>query len=168
MLENDKLEQKKRSSTAYAFTSSQLTSAMNTLDIIKAKSATLSRKQASQIQQQQQQQHQQQQQNNKITSFQSSNRPTVSKYKHQIGYKKSVTLSLFNSKWDVLRNRGGSSMTSRSLKLSKALELDAECKNNENLRLLVQLFWICICLLGVFSIDITRLFLKIFTAKIEN
>lgn len=150
MLEDDKLEQKKRSSTANAFTSSQLTSAMNTLDMIKAKSATLSRKQASQIQQQQQQQHQQQQ-NNKITSFQSSSRPTVSKYKHQIGYKKSVTLSLFNSKWEVLRNRGGSSMTSRSLKLSKALELDADCKHNksnENLRLLVQLFWICICLLG--------------------
>lgn len=142
---NDEIEaaQKKRSSTANAITSSQLTSAMSNLEMIKAKSATLSRKQASQIQLQQQQQHQQ----NKTIH---SNR-YVSKYKHQIGYKKSVTLSLFNTKWEVLRDRAGNS-TSRSLKLSKTLEQDPvhdiKQKNNESLRLLVQLFWTCICLLG--------------------
>lgn len=116
---------------------------MSNLDIIKAKTATLSRKQASQIQQHQQQQQQQ------AKTIQ-SNRSSVSKYKHQIGYKKSVTLSLFNSKWTVLRDRAGH-LTTRSLKLSKSLQLDPahdfKQKNNEHLRLLVQLFWTCICLL---------------------
>jgi hypothetical protein len=147
-ISDEQQQQKKRSSTANAITSTQLSSAMNNLDIIKAKSATLSRKQASQIQQQQKQQQQQQ---TKMSIIQQHR--LVSKYKHQIGYKKSVTLSLFNSKWHILQERAANLTSRTTPKLNKHLDLvgqdsTVKTKSNENLRLLVQLFWTCICLLG--------------------
>lgn len=124
---------------------------MTNLDIIKAKSATLSRKQASQIQQQQQQ----------AAKGAQQQRHTTCKYKHQIGYRKSTVLSMFASKWQALHERAanGESVTAKgvpivhkSLDLSEGAQDSAGTKNkavaNENLKLLVQIFWTCICLLG--------------------
>ena len=93
------------------------------------------------------------------------------KYKHQIAYKKSLTLSLFNLKWQILEDRIGKSgliNNSRFLGYQSHLNLNSnfanrndknskhlasrktnnpQNKNAENLRILVKIFWTCICLL---------------------
>jgi len=97
------------------------------------------------------------------------------KYKHQIAYKKSLTLSLFNVKWQILEDRIGKSAFKNSstinnrflayqsnINLNSNLSNSKNSKNNltsrkttssnqnknaENLRILVNIFWTCICLL---------------------
>jgi hypothetical protein len=96
------------------------------------------------------------------------------KYKHQIAYKKSLTLSLFNVKWQLLEDRIGksalrnsSTINSRFLAYQSNINLNSNLcngknsknnlasrrtsgnqnKNAENLRILVNIFWTCICLL---------------------
>ena len=92
------------------------------------------------------------------------------KYKHQIAYKKSLTLSLFNLKWQILEDRMGrgsvannNNNNNRSLLCPSNFNVSSEnkaasksgarrvnsasVKNGDNLRTLVKIFWTCICLL---------------------
>ena len=133
---------------------SELSSGIKQMDVIKQKSATLSRKQVNQMMM--------------------MNRPIElqrfsTKYKHQISYRKCLTLSLFNYKWQVLQDRVGSSIlpnskkttTSKYFPILNCEEQQREKKNqhqtekcvsiglsNEvNMKILSQIVWVCMCLL---------------------
>ena len=66
-------------------------------DLLKNKSATLTRKEANEIM------------SAKKSSLKSPIKLQNTKYKHQIAYKKSLTLSLFNHRWQLLQERIGNS-----------------------------------------------------------
>ncbi len=106
-------------------------------------------------------------QNKKLKDANVNKSKLNTKYKHQIAYKKSLTLSLFNLKWQILEDRIGKSglsnnsrflayqsnlnfansneKTTRNLAARKSN--NPQNKNAENLRILVNIFWTCICLL---------------------
>lgn len=116
---------------------------INNLDVIKAKTATLSRKQVNQL----------------MSNSKSSEHRLSTKFKHQISYRKSLTLSIFNYKWQILQDRlAGSNLSTRKNpkifayfnQINAAQKSSNPANSNqpsENLRLLVQIFWTSICLL---------------------
>jgi hypothetical protein len=131
------IEQKKKSATAVI-----------TSDLIKSKTATLSRRLTSE------------------NTCQTKVSKSSTKYKHQIAYKKSLTLSLFNLKWQILEDRigrGGAGLNNgrhvfqgnlnlnkssySSKKVASQSSNSGAGKNGDNLRTLVKIFWTCICLL---------------------
>lgn len=133
----EKLDQKKKYSTAIG---SELSSRMKHLDLIKAKTATLSRKQVNQL----------------MCNSKTNEQRLSTKFKHQISYRKCLTLSLFNYKWQILQDRVGASnlVNKKNPKFlahfnsnPKDSKLTNSALNTENLRLLVQIFWTSICLL---------------------
>ena len=111
-------------------------------DLIKNKTATLTRKEANEIM------------TAKKSSLKSPIKLQNTKYKHQIAYKKSLTLSLFNHKWQLLQERIGNSSINVN-RVPKFLRYfnhmnkshHAINTNMENLKILVQIFWTAICLL---------------------
>lgn len=150
-------EQKKRSSTTSGITAAQIKLTINNMEQIKAKSATLSRKQANQIMSEKKAAAA------AAATLSTLNQRSVSKYKHQIAYKKSLILSLFKSKWQILQDRMQSNVNySKAPKCLRylngknndseggcttAVSINHVAKSSENLRLLVHLYWTCICLL---------------------
>ena len=137
-------DQKKKSAT---------TTSMITSEAHRSRTATLTRRQADDFENQ-----------SKKMKENTSRTKLNTKYKHQIAYKKSLTLSLFNLRWQILEDRIGkasvNSGNSKSfLNFNSNYANDADVrnktrkasntlnKNAENLRILVKIFWTCICLL---------------------
>ncbi|CAF0877343.1 unnamed protein product [Brachionus calyciflorus] len=133
-LKHEKMETKKKYSTALG---SEMSDKMKNMDVIKQKSATLSRKQVNQLM------------NKQPLELQRFS----TKYKHQISYRKCLTLSLFNYKWQVLQDRIGTSILSnrKNSKFSTLLNIENQnkCSNHQdnNLKILVHIFWLSMCLL---------------------
>ena len=95
----------------------------------KTKSATLSRKLANEYA------------GKKTKDFKLRQR---TRFKHQLAYKKSQTLSLMETRWEMLQEETSAIPSKPPTPKTKRVGL---ITNSENLRLLVQIFWSAICLL---------------------
>ena len=114
------------------------------MDLIRAKSATLSRNQTAL----------KKKSLDRCKTIESANTRLRShmKFRHQQAYSQSLTLSLFEQKWQILQeknnqlNTGGKSKITSYFEQFKSLKSRAS-NGSDNLRLLVQIFWTAICLL---------------------
>ncbi len=145
---------KKYATTAIVMTSGSDQPSINNIDLVRAKSATLTRNQtsfkASSSSSKKTNKRSQQSLDNKSLEKVSLKLPTTTRsrslhLRHQQSYKRSLALSLFEHKWHVLQDRYPQPRSSTGLVYQS--DISKSSSTNDNLRQLVNVFWTAICLL---------------------